>query len=469
LSAISEHLEKFIEQTDDKGVIRNVFVIYVGHGLVLANNVFGLALATTELKRRNTTALKVPDFAAELKEGARWARRFIILDCCYAGKALEGFLTDKGFFANSAEKAFSSSEKPVALKIPTRGTTLVCAADRFSTAGAPKNLKETLFTHTMLEVLRSGRPSGAPFMNFSELVSIVSTKLNRLPDASPPFIVSPDQTEGDLAQLALFPNPSAQDIQPSQPSQPSQTGKRKRSTRAKQAVIALVFAGAAVLGGYLYLSTRPPPSTGIPVDAAQKIGAYTVLLGPPGYEQKINFAGVRISTKCDIIAASPVPDIFQKERVFEARPPLPSSETEEVKVAFTGDTTKWAVFKSSAKTSCQAPVLSTDGSEVKNSDIVYAAYYERNVGVKFLNGTILKSGLDPIAKIPSLGAGHDDARLTVPGTPVYTKSGVLLGLIKEPAPGEENWSIWTLGMVQTMFNQSFWELYFADSLSWSGR
>jgi len=204
IAGIYAHIEKFNNEAAD--CLRNLFIIYIGHGLPEYDTV-SLAITATSKERPSGTALRVSDLAETLKKLAAWSRRFLILDCCYAAGALKPFLAgDSGLF-RVAQAAFESYERKVIRDDPVRGTTVLCAADKYSFALAPVGERYTLFTGLLLDVLENGNKNAPASLTLANVVQLISDRLLLLHENPMPVLLSPDQTEGDLAQvIALFPN-----------------------------------------------------------------------------------------------------------------------------------------------------------------------------------------------------------------------------------------------------------------------
>ncbi|WP_373683120.1 caspase family protein [Paraburkholderia sp. UYCP14C] len=206
MQLMGEHIERFNHDAGDE--LQNVFIIYLGHGLPQSGTT-SLSIAATTKSATSLTALKVQDLADELKKLAAWSRRFVILDCCYAAGALKVFLDEDGGLVQTAEQAFDTHEREDEQENPTRGTTVLCAADKYSKAKAPSGELYTLFSGLLLDVLRNGKSGGPSLMTFGNIVQIISDKLRKMHEGPTPVLVSPDQTEGDLGHvLRLFPNPA---------------------------------------------------------------------------------------------------------------------------------------------------------------------------------------------------------------------------------------------------------------------
>ena len=205
---VRRHLRQF--ESDVADARKNVFLIYVGHGLV-SDGPFSLAINSTDETAQTESSLNMPALAKQLKQLAAWSRRFIILDCCYAGESLRDFLSVEAM-TQEAKMAFESYEVKYESNDPKRGTTVLCASDRYTRARASQDRPRTLFTGALMEVLEQGSSHAPPMMTFNNVLDLVRGKLGA-PGLPQPVLVSPDQTEGDLAHsLRLFPNPLGQDV-----------------------------------------------------------------------------------------------------------------------------------------------------------------------------------------------------------------------------------------------------------------
>ncbi|WP_228935201.1 hypothetical protein [Paraburkholderia saeva] len=204
MEAMVNHIDRFSRVAEES--LQNVFIIYLGHGLPEVRTV-SLAIASTSKQSVSLTSLKVGAVAEVVTKLAAWSRRFVILDCCYAGGAIDAFLADDSGLSKAAEAAFATYERRYTSEAPTRGTTVLCAADKNSKAKAPPGEEYTLFTGVLLDVLRTGKTNGPSFFTLGNVVQLVRDRLRRLNEGPMPVLISPDQTEGDLAQMVeIFPN-----------------------------------------------------------------------------------------------------------------------------------------------------------------------------------------------------------------------------------------------------------------------
>jgi hypothetical protein len=180
----------------------HLLIYYVGHGLFTrgAEQAYCLAVRSTNQINEGATSMRAAELAGVIKERAAFLKRYLILDCC---------------FAASMYKEFQSGPLTVARvqlnkEFPQRGTALMCSSNALEPARAPRGLEHTMFSSALIHGLRKGYERGGPLLSFSELGDIIRENLR---EAFPeswvrPEVLSPDQREGDIAHLPLFPNPA---------------------------------------------------------------------------------------------------------------------------------------------------------------------------------------------------------------------------------------------------------------------
>lgn len=139
------------------------------------------------------------DFARTLKQDARDLRRYLILDCCFAASA---FVEFQGTGVAETTRVKTLSE------FPKKGTALLCACSAHDVALAPRGDQYTMFSGALLEVLKRGDPSLDFRLSLEQLGDRIKEVIKRkYPDtAVRPEVDSPDQREGDVADIPLFPN-----------------------------------------------------------------------------------------------------------------------------------------------------------------------------------------------------------------------------------------------------------------------
>lgn len=138
------------------------------------------------------------DLAAALKEVARGLRRYLILDCCFAAAAVGEF--------QSGSATQVVREKTLDA-FPTKGTALLCAASSKDPARAPHGASYTMFTGALLDVLINGQPDLGARLSLEELGSSIIRRLKDTytEEAVRPEVHAPDQRDGNIADLPLFP------------------------------------------------------------------------------------------------------------------------------------------------------------------------------------------------------------------------------------------------------------------------
>jgi hypothetical protein len=180
---------------------QDLIVYYVGHGLFWGpEQAYCLAVRGTDERSEGLTSLRVSDLGSVIKAHARFLRKFLILDCCFSAAAYKEFQSSP----------LEAGRAKVLEELPQKGTALLCSASAQDPSLAPEGLSRTMFSDGLLRALREGHPFFGLRLSVSELGDLV--KMN-LKDAYPnswvrPEVHSPDQREGDVASVPIFPNPS---------------------------------------------------------------------------------------------------------------------------------------------------------------------------------------------------------------------------------------------------------------------
>jgi hypothetical protein len=200
-SQLQEISEFLAERTESVPLPENLFIYYVGHGLFTeVDRKYCLAVRFTDRDHVGFTAIRGQDLAEVIRARTLFLRRFIILDCCFAGAIQKEFL--------SAPAMAVGAQMLEAL--PQRGTTLLCAASSEDVALAPQEIQYTMFTRGLIQALELGAPNCGPQMSISELSALVQKNLRReYPDRFVrPEVHNPDMRDGDISDLPIFPNPA---------------------------------------------------------------------------------------------------------------------------------------------------------------------------------------------------------------------------------------------------------------------
>lgn len=180
----------------------DLLIYYVGHGLFTrgAEQAYCLALRTTNEINEGATSMRASELAGVIKDRAAFMRRYLILDCCFAASIYKEFQSGP----------LSAAHVQIKRDFPERGTAVMCSSNAYEPARAPLNQVHTMFSAALIRVLRQGYQTGGPRLSFSEIGDLVTDTLRRdFPDNwVRPEVHSPDQREGNIANLPLFPNPA---------------------------------------------------------------------------------------------------------------------------------------------------------------------------------------------------------------------------------------------------------------------
>jgi hypothetical protein len=213
MKAVAEFVDRL--KVGSPETIRNLIVYYVGHGFFgNGGRDYFLALAATESDVRDATGLRFSSFGEVLRRRAKSYRVFYILDCCFAGEALNALQSGEEVVAELASAALRVEGRKLVLERPRRGSALLCAASRHEVTFAPQGKDLTMFSEALLGVLRDGDAELHPTMTLSDVGDLIWQRLRvlnsaKMQDLVRPVVYAPDQTDGDISKhVALFPNPA---------------------------------------------------------------------------------------------------------------------------------------------------------------------------------------------------------------------------------------------------------------------
>ena len=187
---------------------RDILTYYVGHGVFTddGRNEFSLTLYDTRNGRISSTGYLTRALAKTLKEHARNLRMFWILDCCFAAAAYDVFQASP----------LTIAETQIKDELPTKGASLLCAANRNEPAVAPSGYKYTMFSSGFLHTLRTGVEELPEMLTFSDVGELTRNWIKKefQDEAVRPEIHSPNQVEGEIAKIPLFPNVAHKKLSP---------------------------------------------------------------------------------------------------------------------------------------------------------------------------------------------------------------------------------------------------------------
>jgi hypothetical protein len=135
-----------------------LLVYYAGHGIVTDDGSLHLALRVTDESLISTTSFPYTLLRDRVAESAA-SRRVVILDCCYAGRALEIMAARDG----------------VELRIDQAA--VLAATSRTGTAFAPADEEHTAFTGELIRTIRAGLPDGPDPIDLQTLWRTVRSAL----------------------------------------------------------------------------------------------------------------------------------------------------------------------------------------------------------------------------------------------------------------------------------------------------
>ncbi len=198
------YMARFLESRsgnlrDQQTPPRDLIVYYVGHGLFpTSDQTYYLAIKGTEEGNEGLTSIRASELASVIKIRARFLRRFLILDCCFSATTYKEF--QSGPLQTARLKLLD--------ELPQSGTALLCSSSPHDPSLAPQGLSHTMFSNALLKALRCGDPYFGAQMSLSEVGDLVKKLLHEQCPENwvRPEIHSPDQREGDIAGILMFPN-----------------------------------------------------------------------------------------------------------------------------------------------------------------------------------------------------------------------------------------------------------------------
>ena len=179
--------------------LSDVFVYFIGHGAFEGSqNDYFLSIQQTNEITPGQSSIRIYSLAKAIKRGASQARKYIFLDCCFAGAASRQFMGDQ------VHVAFQKSKDA----FPRSGTALVCASSARDPAMVPDGGSMTMFTEGLLDFLSRGYREGGKLLSLDDLAlclpEVMREKFGE--DYVRPELHLPDQRHGNLSRIGLFPN-----------------------------------------------------------------------------------------------------------------------------------------------------------------------------------------------------------------------------------------------------------------------
>jgi outer membrane protein assembly factor BamB len=197
----------------------DLVVYYIGHaGLVEESSEYYLAIRCTRKSHPGVSGLRIDALARTITKSARNLRRLIILDCCYAANAFNAFQTQRGGLEEVAlVQAWDALKDPypdprAGTQYPRKGTALLCSSSR--TKPSLLGPQGTEFTEALLYILNTGLANDQRKMSLRLVTNLLREFLDAVDSKAPrPEVHSPDQSEGNVAEVPFFPNFHFQEMQ----------------------------------------------------------------------------------------------------------------------------------------------------------------------------------------------------------------------------------------------------------------
>lgn len=208
---LDAQIDQFLEQrvTAMKAAdhaARDLLVYFIGHGGFIGPDAdFYLAIRRTRMANPRASGIPMLSLADTLREKARHLRRIIILDCCFAAAAFNAFQSGPAQVAVAkTQDAFEVKRKSAGF--PTKGTTLFCSSGHRVPSLLLPDQSSTLFTKALLDALAEGKKNLQNRLSLRDMRDLVGDILSDTKNAPRPVLLSPDQSDGDIADVPLFPN-----------------------------------------------------------------------------------------------------------------------------------------------------------------------------------------------------------------------------------------------------------------------
>ncbi len=188
---------------------RDVLIYFVGHG--------GFAGPTADFylmhRRTNASSLRASGMAIDalaevLREKARRTRRYLFLDCCFAAAAFRSF--QGGPDQTAITKTLNAFHVQARSRgFPRKGTVLLCSSDQKSPSLLLPDESCTMFSSCLFDVFKNGDLYRPFHLSLRDIKELTEDRLAALPEKNTPRpgLHSPDQSEGDVADVPFFPNP----------------------------------------------------------------------------------------------------------------------------------------------------------------------------------------------------------------------------------------------------------------------
>lgn len=201
---LNDKVEQFLRHANSAGDPQrplDAIVVFIGHGFFDEDRSYHLA----------TPSFKpgAPEYSYSfkllqrtVKEQMRFARKFYLLDACYSASAAREMMSAQPV----AKRVLGEVQAGDCDDLPNYGTAALCAASKDDEALAPEAEQHTMFTGALLSALRDPRVN-ADRLTLQQLHILAGDLIRERfgQKAVHPEIHVPDQKEGSVATIPLFP------------------------------------------------------------------------------------------------------------------------------------------------------------------------------------------------------------------------------------------------------------------------
>lgn len=185
--------------------VRDLLIYYVGHGgFDGGDSDYYLMIRNSRPENRGVSSLRMVSLARTIKESARHLRCYLILDCCFAARAVGSLMSPAADLA--AAKTESAFED-----YPNSGTALLCSSGKDKASQAPRGKTHTMFSGALLKALSEGSARAPAALSLQSLRDLTWDLIKKeygdrgvRPEARAAHI-----TVDDVSDLPLFPNVAA--------------------------------------------------------------------------------------------------------------------------------------------------------------------------------------------------------------------------------------------------------------------
>lgn len=199
---------RILEMKQSRNEASDLLVYFVGHGgFVGRDSTYYLAVRCTSTENATVSGIPVEALASSITNKARYLRRIIILDCCYAAAAFTSFQSEgpARLGINQTRNAFEKSAKTIG-----KGTALLCSSGKNVASQIASDQSCTMFSKALLQALYQGdiRQQTTSYFSPRQIADLTGEILENMFDgkAPQPEVHSPERSMGDVADLPFFPN-----------------------------------------------------------------------------------------------------------------------------------------------------------------------------------------------------------------------------------------------------------------------